>query len=255
MRTLVLSLDGGDYGLISSLVQQGRMPTLSRLAREGTFGPLESTIPAVTPTAWSSFLTGLKPGRARDLQLRQQPPTAIRTASRAQRAARGHRCGATWDAPACVRPSSVFPSRTRRRTSPASSSPATGDPSIPRSRPPRMRERVHTVHPEYLTAHHPMAERWWEDFDGYASKLLRHVEQTADICRMALELEPGSLASVRELHERRPCGAPRLPPPRREPSRPRSGVRRRRAHPGLRGGRPGVCRPDRRGRAGSSTSR
>ena len=61
-RLLVFGLDGGDYALICDLIAQGRMPTVARLAREGTFGPLESTVPAVTPTAWSTFLTGLNPG-------------------------------------------------------------------------------------------------------------------------------------------------------------------------------------------------
>jgi predicted AlkP superfamily phosphohydrolase/phosphomutase len=35
-----------------------------------------------------------------------------------------------------------------------------------------------------------MAERWWEDFQRYATRLLEHVDQTAEICRLCLELEP-----------------------------------------------------------------
>ena len=61
MRALVLGLDGADHELVGELVAQGRLPTIARLSREGTIGPLRSTIPAVTPTAWSSFLTGLNP--------------------------------------------------------------------------------------------------------------------------------------------------------------------------------------------------
>ena len=189
MRTLVLSLDGGDYGLISSLVQQGRMPTLSRLAREGTFGPLESTIPAVTPTAWSSFLTGLNPAGHGIFNFASNPN---RDTHRIESAA--SRSGTPlWRYLGRAGVRSAFVSIPF--TYPAEDIAGLvvtgyGGPEHPAITPPRMRERVHTVHPEYLTAHHPMAERWWEDFDGYASKLLRHVEQTADICRMALELEP-----------------------------------------------------------------
>ncbi|HVY61960.1 MAG TPA: alkaline phosphatase family protein, partial [Planctomycetota bacterium] len=62
MRLLVLGLDGADYDLVRRLLAEGRLPTIGRLARDGSFGPLRSTIPAVTPTAWSSFLTGLNPG-------------------------------------------------------------------------------------------------------------------------------------------------------------------------------------------------
>lgn len=49
---------------------------------------------------------------------------------------------------------------------------------------------VDAAHPGFVTAHHPMAERWWEDFDGYARKLVEHVEQTADVCRLCLEHDP-----------------------------------------------------------------
>ena len=63
MRILALGLDGADYDLVRGWIGEGRLPTLSRLAGEGAFGPLRSTIPAFTPTAWSSFVTGLNPGR------------------------------------------------------------------------------------------------------------------------------------------------------------------------------------------------
>ena len=62
MRVLCLGLDGADYDLVCKLLAQGRLPTLAGLSRQGTFGALRSTIPAFTPTAWSSFLTGLNPG-------------------------------------------------------------------------------------------------------------------------------------------------------------------------------------------------
>ena len=60
-RVLALAFDGADYELVRRLMAEGKLPTISRLAREGAFGPLRSTDPAFTPTAWSSFLTGLNP--------------------------------------------------------------------------------------------------------------------------------------------------------------------------------------------------
>ena len=35
-----------------------------------------------------------------------------------------------------------------------------------------------------------MEERWWEDFDRYTERLLEHVDEVADVCRLAIELEP-----------------------------------------------------------------
>ena len=63
MRCLCLGLDGADHRLVASLIDQGRLPTLAGIARRGAFGPLRSTLPAFTPTAWSSLVTGLNPGR------------------------------------------------------------------------------------------------------------------------------------------------------------------------------------------------
>ena len=189
MRTLVLGLDGGDHELISKLVQQGRMPTLARLAREGTFGALESTIPAVTPTAWSSFLTGLNPAGHGIFNFASNPN---RDTQRVESAA--SRTGTPlWRylGRAGVRSAFIsIPFTYPPEDIAGVVVTGYGGPDHPAITPPKMRERVHAVHPDYLTAHHPFAERWWEDFDGYARKLLKHVEQTADICRMALELEP-----------------------------------------------------------------
>jgi len=41
-RVIVLGLDGLDYNLTKSLIDQGRLPNFARLAREGFFQPLES---------------------------------------------------------------------------------------------------------------------------------------------------------------------------------------------------------------------
>ncbi|HEY2869443.1 MAG TPA: alkaline phosphatase family protein, partial [Gaiellales bacterium] len=63
MRLLCLGMDGADYGLVGELLEKGRLPTLAGIIRDGAYGPLRSTLPAATPTAWSSFLTGLNPAR------------------------------------------------------------------------------------------------------------------------------------------------------------------------------------------------
>lgn len=60
---LVLALDGLDPELIRQFQRKGQLPTLSALEREGVSGLLRSTIPPVSVPAWSTFLTGVGPGR------------------------------------------------------------------------------------------------------------------------------------------------------------------------------------------------
>ncbi len=62
-RVLVLGLDGGTFDIIKPLVDQERLPNLKRLLSEGTHGTLTSTLPPITPTAWTSFYTGKNPGQ------------------------------------------------------------------------------------------------------------------------------------------------------------------------------------------------
>jgi predicted AlkP superfamily phosphohydrolase/phosphomutase len=61
-RVVVLGFDGLDHGLTAELMARGRMPHFARLAAQGTFGPLETSIPPQSPVAWSTFITGLDPG-------------------------------------------------------------------------------------------------------------------------------------------------------------------------------------------------
>lgn len=60
-RVLVIGLDGGTFDVFRPLAEQGGMPNLARLMRRGNCRTLQSTEPAITPTAWSTFLTGCDP--------------------------------------------------------------------------------------------------------------------------------------------------------------------------------------------------
>jgi predicted AlkP superfamily phosphohydrolase/phosphomutase len=62
-KVVVVGLDGMDPGLAETMMAQGKLPTLSRLARDGTFQRLATSYPAISPVAWSSFVTGANPGR------------------------------------------------------------------------------------------------------------------------------------------------------------------------------------------------
>jgi predicted AlkP superfamily phosphohydrolase/phosphomutase len=60
---LVLALDGLDPDLIERFQAEGGMPALGGIAAQGWAGRLRSTFPPVSVPAWSTFLTGVGPGR------------------------------------------------------------------------------------------------------------------------------------------------------------------------------------------------
>jgi len=60
---VVVGLDGLDPDVLRELMQAGRLPSFSRIAERGGFGPLATTFPAISPVAWSSFATGVDPSR------------------------------------------------------------------------------------------------------------------------------------------------------------------------------------------------
>ncbi|MGB8644905.1 MAG: alkaline phosphatase family protein [Anaerolineae bacterium] len=62
MKVFVIGLDGGTFDLIRPFAEQGHLPTLKKLMDSGAWSPLESTVPPVTASAWTSFMTGKNPG-------------------------------------------------------------------------------------------------------------------------------------------------------------------------------------------------
>ena len=62
-KVAVFGLDGATFALIRPAVEQGLLPTIASLLERGAWGELESTIPPITGAAWSTFQTGLNPGR------------------------------------------------------------------------------------------------------------------------------------------------------------------------------------------------
>lgn len=62
-KVLVIGLDGATWDLLKPWADEGVLPTIQRLMKEGTWGDLESTIPPVTGPAWVSFATGMNPGK------------------------------------------------------------------------------------------------------------------------------------------------------------------------------------------------
>lgn len=58
-----LTLDGFPHALAVRLMEQGRMPNLKALARQGHFKELHGLCPAVSAVAWASFQAGVGPGK------------------------------------------------------------------------------------------------------------------------------------------------------------------------------------------------
>lgn len=61
-RMIVLGVDGMDPGLAQKFMDEGKMPNFKRLAEMGSFQPLGTSIPPLSPVAWSNFMTGLDSG-------------------------------------------------------------------------------------------------------------------------------------------------------------------------------------------------
>jgi len=62
-RVLIVGLDGATFDVILPMIEKGRLPVLAHLMESGAWGKLRSTLPPLSPVAWSSFLTGKNPGR------------------------------------------------------------------------------------------------------------------------------------------------------------------------------------------------
>src|SRR5579884_3635326 len=62
-RVVILGLDGLDHGLTTKMLEEGKLPHLAALRDQGCFKSLGSTLPPISPVAWSSFQTGVNPGK------------------------------------------------------------------------------------------------------------------------------------------------------------------------------------------------
>lgn len=61
-KALILGLDGMDPHFLNIWMKQGKLPSFQRLANEGDFRPLRTSIPPQSPVAWSNFINGTNPG-------------------------------------------------------------------------------------------------------------------------------------------------------------------------------------------------
>jgi len=62
-RVVVLGGDGMEPTLLERWMASGDLPNLARLRAAGTYSRLRTTVPAESPVAWSSFISGKNPGK------------------------------------------------------------------------------------------------------------------------------------------------------------------------------------------------
>jgi predicted AlkP superfamily phosphohydrolase/phosphomutase len=61
-KVVVLGLDGVSWSLLWRLAAEGVMPNMAALLAEASAGPMLSTLPEISPVAWTSFFTARAPG-------------------------------------------------------------------------------------------------------------------------------------------------------------------------------------------------
>ena len=62
-KTILIGLDGATFTVLDPLMERGVMPFLRDFVADGVRAPLQSVVPALTPPAWTSLMTGKRPGR------------------------------------------------------------------------------------------------------------------------------------------------------------------------------------------------
>ncbi|MGD9653433.1 MAG: alkaline phosphatase family protein [Candidatus Dadabacteria bacterium] len=61
-KVIVIGFDGMDPKILSRLMEEGKLPNFKKLAEEGDYKELGTSIPPQSPVAWSDFITGMNPG-------------------------------------------------------------------------------------------------------------------------------------------------------------------------------------------------
>jgi len=61
-RCIILGMDGLDPQIVAALMRENKLPNFAKLADDGTFGPLQTSNPVMSPVAWSNIATGAGPG-------------------------------------------------------------------------------------------------------------------------------------------------------------------------------------------------
>jgi tetratricopeptide (TPR) repeat protein len=61
VKVVLVGLDGADWQVMAPLMEQGKLPHLARLKKEGAWAELRSMDPMLSPLLWTSAITGKPP--------------------------------------------------------------------------------------------------------------------------------------------------------------------------------------------------
>ncbi len=62
-KLIFLGLDGLEPDLVEKYLDEGKLPNLATLRRQGRYSRLRTTFPPLSPVAWATFATGSNPGK------------------------------------------------------------------------------------------------------------------------------------------------------------------------------------------------
>jgi predicted AlkP superfamily phosphohydrolase/phosphomutase len=62
-KLVILGLDGMEPTLVEKFMVEGKLPNFSKIRKTGAYARLQTTTPAISPVAWSSFMTGTNPSK------------------------------------------------------------------------------------------------------------------------------------------------------------------------------------------------
>jgi len=62
-KIVIIGLDGLEPSLAEKYMAEGKLPNLAKIKKEGSYARLQTTTPAISPVAWSSFMTGSEPSK------------------------------------------------------------------------------------------------------------------------------------------------------------------------------------------------
>ncbi len=62
-KVVILGIDGVPCSLLRDFISKGVMPNLSSIVKEGTLSEMDASIPEVSSTSWTTFMTGVNPGK------------------------------------------------------------------------------------------------------------------------------------------------------------------------------------------------
>lgn len=61
-RVLIIGIDSATLDLVEPYVAAGHLPHIGRIMNDGVYAPMRSTLPVMSPPAWTTMITGQNPG-------------------------------------------------------------------------------------------------------------------------------------------------------------------------------------------------